>query len=137
MIRLNKAENERFLFLFRLSRMKSKFRNRWKRNKVGWPFKSSLLGKEVGYDALQKHYESSKSAVEKKKIQESVYPRSSHKQCRKQMTKKISNNSWEKRGLESFSMRMKMYEFYTHEALSNFTNLHIIHNETYYYMISF
>ena len=45
-----------------------------KGNKVGRPFKSSLFGKEVGYDALQKHYESSKLAVEKKKIREMLRP---------------------------------------------------------------
>jgi hypothetical protein len=45
-----------------------------KGNKVGRPFKSSLFGKEAGYDALQKHYETSKSAVEKKKIREQLRP---------------------------------------------------------------
>ncbi|KAA6312832.1 hypothetical protein EZS27_036300 [termite gut metagenome] len=45
-----------------------------KGNKLGRPLKSSLFGKEVGYDALQKHYELSKSAVEKKKIRESLRP---------------------------------------------------------------
>jgi hypothetical protein len=45
-----------------------------KGNKVGRPFKSSLFGKEAGYEALQKHYETSKSAVEKKKIRESLCP---------------------------------------------------------------
>ncbi|KAA6337514.1 hypothetical protein EZS27_014411 [termite gut metagenome] len=43
-------------------------------NKLGRPLKSSLFGKEVGCDALQKHYELSKSAVEKKKIRESLRP---------------------------------------------------------------
>ncbi|KAA6300331.1 MAG: hypothetical protein EZS26_003524 [Candidatus Ordinivivax streblomastigis] len=43
-------------------------------NKVGRPLKSSLFGKEVGYEALQKHYEFSKAAVEKKKIRESLRP---------------------------------------------------------------
>ncbi|KAA6310090.1 hypothetical protein EZS27_038542, partial [termite gut metagenome] len=43
-------------------------------NKVGRPLKSSLFGKEVGYKALQKHYELSKAAVEKKKIRESLRP---------------------------------------------------------------
>ncbi|KAA6327287.1 hypothetical protein EZS27_023714 [termite gut metagenome] len=45
-----------------------------KGNKVGRPLKSSLFGKEVGYEALQKHYEFSKAAVEKKKIRESLRP---------------------------------------------------------------
>ncbi|KAA6332666.1 hypothetical protein EZS27_018848 [termite gut metagenome] len=43
-------------------------------NKQGKPLKSSLFGKEVGYNALQKHYELSKSAVEKKKIRENLRP---------------------------------------------------------------
>jgi hypothetical protein len=43
-------------------------------NKVGRPFKSSLFGKEAGYEALQKHYENSKSAVEKKNIRENLCP---------------------------------------------------------------
>ena len=43
-------------------------------NKVGRPFKSSLFGKEVRYDALQKHYEISKLAIEKKKIRETLRP---------------------------------------------------------------
>ena len=45
-----------------------------KGNKVGRPFKSSLFGKEVGYEALQKHYETSKLIVEKKKIWETLRP---------------------------------------------------------------
>ena len=45
-----------------------------KGNKVGKPFKSSLFGKEVGYEALQKHYENSKLIVEKKKIRETLCP---------------------------------------------------------------
>jgi hypothetical protein len=45
-----------------------------KGNKTGRPFKSSLLGKEVGYEALQKHYELSRLAVEKKMIRESLKP---------------------------------------------------------------
>jgi hypothetical protein len=45
-----------------------------KGNKVGRPFKSSLFGKNAGYDTLQKHYETSKSAVEKKKIREQLRP---------------------------------------------------------------
>ena len=43
-----------------------------KGNKVGRPFKSSLFGKEVGYDALQKHFENSKLAIEKKKVKENL-----------------------------------------------------------------
>ncbi|KAA6319338.1 hypothetical protein EZS27_030754 [termite gut metagenome] len=45
-----------------------------KGNKLGRPLKSSLFGKAVGCDALQKHYELSKAAVEKKKIRESLRP---------------------------------------------------------------
>jgi hypothetical protein len=45
-----------------------------KGNKTGRPFKSSLFGKEAGYDALQKHYENSKLAVEKKNIREQLRP---------------------------------------------------------------
>jgi hypothetical protein len=45
-----------------------------KGNKTGQPFKSSLFGKEAGYEALQKHYEQSKLAVEKKMIRESLKP---------------------------------------------------------------
>ena len=45
-----------------------------KGNKVGRPFKSSLFGKEVGYDALQKHFENSKLAIEKKKTKEILRP---------------------------------------------------------------
>jgi hypothetical protein len=45
-----------------------------KGNRVGRPLKASLFGKEVGYEALQKHYEVSKSAVEKKKIRETLRP---------------------------------------------------------------
>jgi hypothetical protein len=45
-----------------------------KGNKLGRPFKSSLFGKEVGYDALQKHYELSKVAIEKEKIREHLRP---------------------------------------------------------------
>ncbi|KAA6317746.1 hypothetical protein EZS27_032146 [termite gut metagenome] len=45
-----------------------------KENKLGRPFKSSLFGKEVGCDALQRHYELSKAAVEKKKIRENLRP---------------------------------------------------------------
>ena len=43
-----------------------------KGSKVGQPFKLSLFGKEAGYEALQKHYESSKFAVENKKVKENL-----------------------------------------------------------------
>jgi hypothetical protein len=43
-----------------------------KGNKIGRPLKASLFGKEVGYEALQKHYEASKLTVEKKKIRETL-----------------------------------------------------------------
>jgi hypothetical protein len=39
-----------------------------KGDKIKRPFKSSLFGKEVNYEALQRHYELSRTAVEKKKI---------------------------------------------------------------------
>jgi hypothetical protein len=45
-----------------------------KGNKLGRPLKSSLFSKEVGCDALQKHYELSKSAVEKKKMRKNLRP---------------------------------------------------------------
>jgi hypothetical protein len=45
-----------------------------KGNKTGRPFKSSLFGKEAGYEALQKHYGQSKLAVEKKMIRECLKP---------------------------------------------------------------
>ena len=45
-----------------------------KGNKQGRPFKSSLFGKEVGFEALQKHFEASKLACEKKKIRERLKP---------------------------------------------------------------
>ncbi|MDR2407834.1 MAG: relaxase/mobilization nuclease domain-containing protein [Bacteroidales bacterium] len=45
-----------------------------KGNTVGKPFKSSLFGKEAGYEALQKHYEQSKLVVEKKNIREQLRP---------------------------------------------------------------
>jgi len=45
-----------------------------KGNKVGRPFKSSLFGKEVGYEALQKHFEDSKLAIEKKNIKDNLRP---------------------------------------------------------------
>jgi hypothetical protein len=43
-------------------------------NKTGRPFKSSLFGKEAGSEALQKHYEQSKLAVEEKNIKEQLRP---------------------------------------------------------------
>jgi hypothetical protein len=45
-----------------------------KGNKTGRPFKSSLFGKEVGFEALQKHYETSKLAIENKNIREHLRP---------------------------------------------------------------
>ncbi|MDR1554167.1 MAG: hypothetical protein LBS69_12035 [Prevotellaceae bacterium] len=46
-----------------------------KGNQQGKPFKSSLFGKEVGYNALQQHFEFSKLAVEKKNIRELLRPK--------------------------------------------------------------
>jgi hypothetical protein len=45
-----------------------------KGEKVGVPIKSSKFGKSVGYDAMQKHFELSKSAIEKNKIRENLRP---------------------------------------------------------------
>ena len=45
-----------------------------KGNKVGRPFKSSLFGKTTGYNALQKHYETSKLTIEKNKSKEHLRP---------------------------------------------------------------
>lgn len=45
-----------------------------KGEKVGVPFKSSLFGKPVGYEAMQKHFELSKSAVDKGRIRENLRP---------------------------------------------------------------
>jgi hypothetical protein len=45
-----------------------------KGNKLDKPFKSSLFGKEVGFEALQKHFEISKLAIEKEKIREKLRP---------------------------------------------------------------
>jgi hypothetical protein len=65
-----------------------------KGNKVGRPFKSSLFGKEAGYDALQKHYENSKLAVEKKKVREQLRPI-------------ISQAMREAKGKNDFRLRLK------------------------------
>lgn len=43
-----------------------------KREKIGVSIKSSKFGKSVGYDAMQKHFEHSKSAIEKKQIKENL-----------------------------------------------------------------
>jgi hypothetical protein len=45
-----------------------------KGEKVGVPIKSSKFGKSVGYDAMQKHFEHSKSAIEKNRIRENLRP---------------------------------------------------------------
>jgi hypothetical protein len=45
-----------------------------KGNKIGKPFKSSLFGKEAGFEALQRHYETSKLAIEKEKVREKLRP---------------------------------------------------------------
>ncbi|KAA6306370.1 hypothetical protein EZS27_041975, partial [termite gut metagenome] len=62
-----------------------------KGNKLGRPLKSSLFGKEVGYDALQKHYELSKAAVEKKRCGNPCV-QSLRRRCRKQAAEKGSND---------------------------------------------
>jgi hypothetical protein len=46
-----------------------------KGNRQGKPFKSSMFCKEVGYNALQQHFEVSKLAVEKKNIREQLRPK--------------------------------------------------------------
>ncbi|MDR1897166.1 MAG: hypothetical protein LBR10_10290 [Prevotellaceae bacterium] len=45
-----------------------------KGNKLGKSFKSSLFGKEAGFEALQRHFEISKLAIEKEKIREKLRP---------------------------------------------------------------
>jgi hypothetical protein len=45
-----------------------------KGNKPGKPFKSSLFGKEAGFEALQRHFENSKLSIEKEKIREKLRP---------------------------------------------------------------
>jgi hypothetical protein len=45
-----------------------------KGNKLGKPFKSSLFGKEAGFEVLQQHFEKSKLAVEKKNIRGKLRP---------------------------------------------------------------
>lgn len=45
-----------------------------KGEKIGVPVKSSKFGKSVGYDAMQKHFEHSKSVIEKNKIRENLRP---------------------------------------------------------------
>ncbi|GHU78178.1 hypothetical protein FACS189414_5390 [Bacteroidia bacterium] len=45
-----------------------------KGNNVGRPLKSSLFGKGAGFEALQKHFENSKIAIEKEKIKEKLRP---------------------------------------------------------------
>jgi hypothetical protein len=45
-----------------------------KGEKIGVPIKSSKFGKSVGYDAMQKHFEHSKSTIEKKRIRERLRP---------------------------------------------------------------
>ncbi|OAV66183.1 Relaxase/mobilization nuclease domain protein [Bacteroidales bacterium Barb6XT] len=45
-----------------------------KGKRLGIPFKSSLFGKEVGYEALQKKFEKSNQAVKEKKIREQLIP---------------------------------------------------------------
>ncbi|GHU91141.1 mobilization protein [Bacteroidia bacterium] len=45
-----------------------------KGNRQGKPFKSSLFGKEAGFEGLQKHFEKSKVAIEKENIKEKLRP---------------------------------------------------------------
>lgn len=45
-----------------------------KGDKIGVPIKSSKFGKSVGYDAMQKHFEYSKSAIEKNEVREKLRP---------------------------------------------------------------
>lgn len=45
-----------------------------KGEKVGVPIKSSKFGKSVGYEAMQMHFEISKSAIEKNRIRENLRP---------------------------------------------------------------
>jgi hypothetical protein len=45
-----------------------------KGEKIGVPIKSSKFGKSVGHEAMQKHFDLSKTAIEKNKIGESLRP---------------------------------------------------------------
>ncbi|MFT4224279.1 conjugal transfer protein MobB [Dysgonomonas sp.] len=45
-----------------------------KGEKIGVPIKSSKFGKSVGYDVMQKHFEHSKTAIEKNRIRENLRP---------------------------------------------------------------
>ncbi|MDH6306719.1 hypothetical protein M2459_001953 [Parabacteroides sp. PF5-5] len=45
-----------------------------KGEKIGVPVKSSKFGKSVGYDAMQKHFEHSKSAIERNRVRENLRP---------------------------------------------------------------
>lgn len=45
-----------------------------KKEKIGTPFKSSLFGKTINVEALEKHYQKSKSAIEKKEVKSRLKP---------------------------------------------------------------
>ncbi len=45
-----------------------------KKEKIGTPFKSSLFGKSINLPTLEKHFQKSKSAIEKKKIKDKLKP---------------------------------------------------------------
>jgi hypothetical protein len=45
-----------------------------KGKKTGVPVKSSKFGKSVGYDSMQKHFEQSKSAIEKSNVKDKLKP---------------------------------------------------------------
>lgn len=65
-----------------------------KGEKVGVPVKSSKFGKSVGYDAMQKHFENSKSAIEKNKIRENLRPM-------------IAKAMKEAKGIDNFKLLLK------------------------------
>ncbi|KAA6336900.1 hypothetical protein EZS27_014981 [termite gut metagenome] len=79
----------------------------------------------MGYDALQEHYESSKSAIEKKKIQEFLSPIISQI-MQKANDKEDFKHLMREKGIGVVSVRIEQNGFDTHETLSNLDNLHVI-----------
>lgn len=62
--------------------------------RIGTPFKSSLFGKSVGYDALQRKFGESKQVIKDKLLREKLYP----------IVKQAMNQA---KGKEDFSLLMK------------------------------
>lgn len=48
--------------------------NSMKIEKIGTPFKSSLFGKSINLQTLEKHYQKSKNSIEKKKLKDKLKP---------------------------------------------------------------